>query len=127
LGPEDNGTGPALCTPGSGPTIGSPIQLNAVINPFQAGVSLLDNKPEPLNCTPIVVVKAGARIPTGNGFPVDDGQAEALGSLGGSPDTNLVPININTKYISSTLTPTSFSVDEAIEEVILCNCDCWVD
>jgi len=127
LGPEDNGTGPALCTPGSGPTIGSPIQLNAVINPFQAGVSLLDNKPEPLNCTPIVVVKAGARIPTGNGFPVDDGQAEALGSLGGSPDTNLVPININTKYISSTLTPTSFTVDEAIEEVILCNCDCWVD
>jgi hypothetical protein len=127
LGPEDNGTGPALCTPGSGPTIGSPTQLNDVLNPFQAGVSLLDNKPEPLNCTPIVVVKAGARIATGNGSPVDDGQAEALGSLGGSPDTNLVPININTKYISSTLTPTSFSVAEAIEEVVLCNCDCWVD
>jgi hypothetical protein len=34
LGPEDNGTGPALCSPGTGPTIGSPIQLNSVINPF---------------------------------------------------------------------------------------------
>jgi len=127
LGPEDNGTGPALCSPGTGPTIGNPIELNAVINPFQVGVSLLNNKPEPLNCIPIVVVKAGARIATGNGSPVDDGQAEALGSLGGSPDINLVPININTKYISSTLTPTSFTVAEAIEEVILCNCDCWVD
>jgi hypothetical protein len=87
----------------------------------------LDAKPEPLNCTPIVVVKAGARVATGTGSPVDDGQSEALGSLGGSSDTNLVPININTKYTSSTLTPTSFSVSEAIEEVILCNCDCWVD
>jgi hypothetical protein len=127
LGPEDNGTGPALCSPGTGPTIGNPIELNSVINPFQVGVSLLNNKPEPLNCIPIVTVKAGARIATGNGSPVDDGQAEALGSLGGSPDINLVPININTKYISSTLTPTSFTVAEAIEEVILCNCDCWVD
>jgi len=127
LGPEDNGTGPALCLPGSGPIIGSPIQLNSIINPFQMGVSLLDAKPEPLNCTPIVVVKAGARVPTGTGTPVDDGQAEAVGSLGGSSDTTLVPININTKYTSSTLTPTSFTVSEAIEEVILCNCDCWVD
>ena len=127
LGPEDNGTGPALCLPGSGPTIGSPTQINDVINPFQTGVSLLDNKPEPLNCSNIVVVKAGAKVATGIGSPVDDGQAEALGSLGGSPDTDLVPININTKYISSTLTPTSFTVAEAIEEVILCNCDCWVD
>jgi hypothetical protein len=127
LGPEDIGTGPALCSPGTGPILGSSIQLSSIINPFQTGVSLLDNKPEPLNCTPIVVVKTGARVATGTGDPVDDGQAQALGSLGGSPDTNLVPININTKYTSSTLTPTSFSVSEAIEEVILCNCDCWVD
>ena len=126
LGPEDNGAGPALCSPGTGPTIGSSIQLNSVINPFQTGVSLLNNIPQPLNCTPIVTVKGGARIATGTGDPIDNGQSTALGSLGGSPDTNLVPININTTYTSSTLTPTSFSVAEAIEEVVLCNCDCWV-
>jgi len=126
LGPEDNGAGPALCSPGTGPTIGSSIQLNSVINPFQTGVSLLNNVPQPLNCTPIVTVKGGARVPTGTGTPIDTGQSTALGSLGGSPDTNLVPININTTYTSSTLTPTSFTVSQAIEEVILCNCDCWV-
>jgi len=126
LGPEDNGAGPALCSPGTGPTIGSSIQLNSVINPFQTGVSLLNNIPQPLNCTPIVTVKGGARVSTGTGTPIDNGQSTALGSLGGSPDTNLVPININTTYTSSTLTPTSFTVSQAIEEVILCNCDCWV-
>jgi len=127
LGPEDNGTGPALCSPGTGPTIGSPIQLNSVINPFQTGVSLLNNIPQPLNCTPIVTVKGGARVATGTGDPIDNGQSTTLGSLGGSPDTNLVPININSTYTSSTLTPTSFTISEAIEEVVLCNCDCWVD
>ena len=127
LGPEDNGAGPALCSPGTGPTIGSSIQLNSVINPFQTGVSLLNNVTQPLNCTPIVTVKGGARVSTGTGTPIDNGQSTALGSLGGSPDTNLVPININTTYTSSTLTPTSFTVSQAIEEVILCNCDCWVN
>jgi hypothetical protein len=127
LGPEDNGAGPALSSLGTGPTIGSSLQLNSVINPFQTGVSLLNNIPQPLNLTPIVTVKGGARVATGTGDPIDNGQSTALGSLGGSPDTNLVPININTTYISSTLTPTSFSVAEAIEEVILCNCDCWVN
>jgi hypothetical protein len=127
LGPEDNGAGPALCSPGTGPTIGSSIQLNSIINPFQTGVSLLNNIPQPLNCTPIVTVKGGARVSTGTGTPIDNGQSTALGSLGGSPDTNLVPININTTYTSSTLTPTSFTVSEAIEEVVLCNCDCWVN
>jgi hypothetical protein len=127
LGPEDNGAGPALCSPVTGPTIGSSIQLNSVINPFQTGVSLLNNVTQPLNCTPIVTVKGGARVPTGTGTPIDNGQSTALGSLGGSPDTNLVPININTTYTSSTLSPTSFTVSQAIEEVILCNCDCWVN
>lgn len=41
-------------------------------------------------------------------------------------DTN-IPFNLDPDYTSSTLLPASYSIDEAIEKVIECNCDCWVD
>jgi len=33
---------------------------------------------------------------------------------------------LDTSFTSGTLTPSDYSVDEAIDEVIKCNCDCWV-
>lgn len=39
--------------------------------------------------------------------------------------TNLPP-NIDPKYTNSTLMPAALTVPEAIEKVIECNCDCWV-
>jgi len=41
-------------------------------------------------------------------------------------DTN-IPSNLDTDYTSSTMLPASYSIDEAIERVIECNCDCWLD
>jgi len=46
------------------------------------------------------------------------------GSLAGSPYTNLIPPALNTA--NSSLLPSSISVAQAIEQVITCNCDCWV-
>ena len=40
--------------------------------------------------------------------------------------TNLPP-NLDPKYINSTLMPAVPSVQEAIDRVIECNCDCWID
>lgn len=40
--------------------------------------------------------------------------------------TNLPP-NLNPNIISSTLLPSSPSIAEAIDQVVACNCDCWVD
>jgi hypothetical protein len=51
------------------------------------------------------------------------------GSLAGSPYTNLIPPALNPanpSFISSLL-PSSISVAQAIEQVITCNCDCWVN
>ena len=39
---------------------------------------------------------------------------------------NNLPPNLNPNFISSTLLPASPSVSAAIEHVITCNCDCWV-
>lgn len=40
--------------------------------------------------------------------------------------TNLPP-NLDPKYTNSTLMPAVPSVQEAIDRVIECNCDCWID
>jgi hypothetical protein len=38
-----------------------------------------------------------------------------------------IPFNLDTDYISSTMLPASYSLNEAIEKVIECNCDCWIN
>lgn len=76
---------------------------------------------------PIVVVNTGPQLPIGVGTPIDIGKAIIPGSLAGSKATNLLPSNLNAAYIASTLIPSTLSVQEAIEDVIRCNCDCWVD
>ena len=58
-------------------------------------------------------------------IPIDIGLAEVPGSFAGSPYTDLIPPNLNSWYTSSTLMPSTYTVNEAIDEVIRCNCDCW--
>lgn len=41
-------------------------------------------------------------------------------------DTN-VPFNLDLDYTGSTMLPSAYSINEAIDKVIECNCDCWVD
>jgi hypothetical protein len=41
-------------------------------------------------------------------------------------DTN-IPFNLDPAYTSSTLLPASYTINEAIEKVIECNCDCWIN
>ena len=48
------------------------------------------------------------------------------GSLAGSPYTKLIPPALNPVYTSNVLLPASISVAQAIDQVITCNCDCWV-
>ena len=59
------------------------------------------------------------------GEPLDIGQSVEPGSFAGSPYTNLIPPNLNSWYSSSTLMPSTYTVNQAIEDVIRCNCDCW--
>ena len=61
----------------------------------------------------------------GAGDVLDVGNAVVPGSFAGSPYVDLIPPNLNSWYSSSTLMPSTYTVNEAIEEVILCNCDCW--
>ncbi len=40
---------------------------------------------------------------------------------------NNLPPNLNPDYTGSTLFPSSPGIDDAIEKVIECNCDCWIN
>lgn len=56
-------------------------------------------------------------------IPVITGAATVPGSLAGSPETTLIPANLSILVepnCQSVLVP-----KKAIEDVILCNCDCW--
>jgi hypothetical protein len=57
--------------------------------------------------------------------PVDVGEADVPGSFAGSPYTNIISPELNTLYTSNTLLPGTYTVAEAIDEVVRCNCDCW--
>jgi hypothetical protein len=39
----------------------------------------------------------------------------------------LLPATLNTAYTSSVLLPSTLSVQDAIAQVVECNCDCWID
>jgi hypothetical protein len=118
LGPNDNGTGPALF--GSSALDPSALQTGTTEN-FDPNAKFSNN------LQPIGIFKTGARIPTGDASPLDTGEAEFPGSLAGSPESDLLPATLNSAYTSSVLLPSTLSVQEAIDEVVKCNCDCWID
>lgn len=62
----------------------------------------------------------------GGGLGGQGGGPIVPGSLAGSPYTKLIPPSLNPIYTSGVLLPASLSVQAAIEQVILCNCDCWI-
>lgn len=95
-----------------------------VVNQVADSSTIYGNMLTVPNCTDPVVV--GPVIPIGPGTPEETGSPMIPGSLADSEYQNLVPPNLNTAYTGGTLTPSNYSVDEAIDEVIKCNCDCWV-
>lgn len=71
-------------------------------------------------------ISTGPVQPIGIGVPSQTGSPVLPDSFAGSPYRNVLPPNLNSAITSGTLTPSIYSVQEAIDEVIRCNCDCWV-
>ena len=61
----------------------------------------------------------------GIGAPLDTGKAIEPGSFAGSAYQNLISPELSTIYTSRGLLPSTYTIQEAIDEVIRCNCDCW--
>jgi len=94
------------------------------------GGGTLDNTiPDVPASVPIETPKTTPTIPVGNGetLPKVTGESQTPGSFGGSPETNLVPANLDIFNISTTTLPSIIDPPAAVEQVISCNCDCWDD
>lgn len=122
LGPEGDGTGP----PGGIPKdITDPNLINT--NIFQAGLvsdglGIGDN----VTGTQQIGIFLGlTSYPNGQTSTLDTGKA-VPGSLAGSKAVNLLPANLNTAYTSSVLSPSVYNIGEAIDDVVRCNCECWI-
>lgn len=60
-----------------------------------------------------------------NGLTKITGASNTLGSFGGSPETNLIPANLDIFNISPTTLTSVITPPQAVAQVIACNCDCW--
>jgi hypothetical protein len=59
------------------------------------------------------------------GLPIVTGAATVPGSLAGSPETTLIPPNLSI-FNTPSNTKAVILPAKAIQQVITCNCDCWV-
>ena len=75
--------------------------------------------------SPLDIPISGPYITTGPDDVPDVGQG-VLGSLGGSPYKNIMEFNLNTNYTAPIIEGSSYDVNDAIDQVTLCNCDCWL-
>lgn len=113
---------------------GIPLDNNipAVISPTEqcewVGNGLLANSAPsfPNNTTALGYFDATSHSYLINNVPVNKGLPAFPGSLAGSPYQNLIPCPLNPTITSSSLPQSQYSIAAAIENVVLCNCDCWV-
>jgi hypothetical protein len=102
------------------------------VDPNQFGIPGFQNKSStaPGDITPIIegqpipvvapLVSVGPTVITGPlNYPIIIQPAAEF-------DPNNLPPNLDPKYTNSTLLPAVPSIQEAIDRVIECNCDCWI-
>lgn len=99
---------------------GAPLP-NQNTNPYL----LPNNYPPIINEVP-VIEEIQSPVYVIDGIPLDTGQSQYPGSFAGSRASNLVPMTLNSTCSSGTILPGTYSVQEAIDQVIHCNCDCWL-
>lgn len=95
----------------------------------------------PLDITPGILIRPDSPILGGPiGIPVGDPNIpsgpDGIPGISINPQTPtrnselpdpVIPVNLNTAYTGTTLLPSSYDVNDAIDKVIECNCDCWID
>lgn len=137
LGPSNDGSGPpepsSVFIPETVPT--SPLLSGSGSDYIDSisGVPVANNPAKltpntvlvPSTNKPIDVVVVHTNVPTGPTVPLTDNIPLVPGLLNPTNE-NDVPLNLDSNYTSSTLMPASYTVEEAINQVIECNECCWI-
>ena len=77
---------------------------------------------QPLLQNPDCCTVAGPEIPIGPSTLLGTGIPNFITGDEG----NVIPNTLNIDFTNSTLLPSQFNINDAIDRVIECNCDCWV-
>jgi hypothetical protein len=122
LGPFGNGSGPVFLVDGKLPP-GLPPPLSQCGEPPPPDIVVTPCINENGEITIIIV---NPEVPIGD--------APILDNTGGLPSpfnlngqTQTLPPNLDSAYTSTTLVPNTYDINDAIDKVVECNCDCWVN
>lgn len=74
----------------------------------------------------VITPIAGGHTPQGPFDPLNLGNPAVPGSLAGNPYQNVIAPQLSVPYLSGVLSAPTYGVADAIEEVVRCNCDCWL-
>ena len=72
----------------------------------------------------VIIPVTGGYSPTGACNVLDTGKPIVPGSLAGNPYE--IPPQLSIPFMSGILSTPTYTVAEAIDEVVRCNCDCWL-
>jgi hypothetical protein len=78
---------------------------------------------QPLLQDPDCCTVAGPEIPVGPSTLLGTGIPNFITGEEG----NVLPNTLNIDFISGVLLPSQFNINDAIDKVIECNCDCWIN
>ena len=120
LGPFGNGTGPVPNIDPLPPGLGAP---QGPCGPLPDDIAA-QIAPEPCvnvnGDVPIVLVNP--KVPIGDTPLLED----PIPEINLQPPVGVLPPTLDTAYTGTTLIPSTYNVDDAIDKVIECNCDCWI-
>jgi hypothetical protein len=91
---------------------------------FEFGAGIMPGDITPIledNLNPVV----NSFVPTGPALQPEESDIVIIAPPAEYSPSNLPP-NLDPNYTSSTLLPSTPNVQKAIEQVTICNCDCWV-
>jgi hypothetical protein len=146
---NDPATNPDPTTPtdGPGPTVVTdgpqiPVVTVGTVVPVGGGLPYNQGLGSglPIKLDPETGLPVSPNFPT-ESLPVDpnlgggDGTGPAAVPVGQGaggagvafPPINEIPPNLNPIYTASTLLPSTINIPDAIDKVIECNCDCWIN
>jgi hypothetical protein len=113
---------------------------NTIVSPKPNGLYIPTDSELIGTYLPVETTKPGDITPILQGVPVPTASIEVPASLTNVPaesdiviiqtpaqlDPSNVSDNLNSDYIGSVLLPSSYTNNAAIDKVVDCNCDCWV-
>jgi hypothetical protein len=122
LGPFGNGLGPPILINGQLPP-GLPVP-NSFCGPLPPEIAFeLEVTPTLDNNNQIPNIIVNVKVPLSMEPCAEENTDDGINL---SKPVSIIPPNLDTNFSGTTMLPSTYNADDAIDKVIECNCDCWI-